>query len=74
MIQFFDSELKILLKTSISDIEKKFGERIAQGIAKVRKQDIYVDPGFDGEFGKVKIWHENKEKIEKEEPPQLGLF
>ena len=77
MISKFESEFKILLKTSISDIEKSFGEKIAQGIDKVRKQKIYVDPGFDGEFGKVKIWDEatgEDPKIKKAEESQLGLF
>jgi len=54
----FVSELNILLKTPISEIEKKFGEKIAEGVAKVRKGDIFIDPGYDGEYGKVKIWSE----------------
>lgn len=62
MVEKYGSELKILLKTKIADIEKDFGERTASGILKVRGQDIEVSPGFDGEFGKVKIW--NPEKIE----------
>jgi len=76
MINKFGSEFNILLKTSISDLEKSFGEKIGQGVAKVRKQEIKVDPGFDGEFGKVKIWDERKLKeiSEKKEESQLGLF
>lgn len=78
MITFFGSELNVLLKTPISDIEKSFGVRIANGVLKVRKQDIYVDPGFDGEFGKVRIWgsdNDNNLQINKsEEKSQLGLF
>ena len=77
MVNKFGSELAVLLKTSITDIEKLFGERIAQGIDKVRKQDISVSPGFDGEFGKVKIWDESDKQqgISKEvEESQLGLF
>ena len=41
----FDSELNILLKTPIAEIEKKFGEKIAEGIVKVRKGDIFIDAG-----------------------------
>lgn len=79
MIAKLGSEINILLKTSIADIEKSFGQRIAEGIDKVRKQNIVVDPGFDGEFGKVKIWDENKTEQaqslkKKEEESQLGLF
>lgn len=71
----FGSELNILLKTAIKEISNKFGEKIAEGIEKVRKGDIVIDPGYDGEYGKVKIWNEN-DGIVKEKPKtedQLGL-
>ena len=72
----FGSEIQALLKTPIADIQKKFGEKIAEGVAKVRRGDIVVDPGYDGEYGKVKIWSEDsllkKEKTEPEKT-QLGL-
>ncbi len=54
----FGSELNILLKTPLTDIVSKFGEKIAEGVAKVRRGDIFIDPGYDGEYGKVKIWSE----------------
>jgi uncharacterized protein (TIGR00375 family) len=70
----FGSELNILLRTSLTDISFKFGEKIAEGVAKVRKGDIVIEPGFDGEYGKVKIWSfdsaQNKNEAEK---TQLGL-
>lgn len=76
MVAKFGSELNILIKTPISDIEKVFGAKISEGIKKVRKQDISVDPGFDGEFGKVKIWNDQNKEVSKEseEKAQLGLF
>ena len=71
----FGSEINILLKTPLAEIEKKFGEKIAEGIAKVRKGDILIDPGYDGEYGKVKIWSQKNQESEKEEEKksQLGL-
>jgi len=54
----FGSEINVLLKTPISDIAAKFGEKIAEAVAKVRRGDIFIDPGYDGEYGKVKIWGE----------------
>jgi len=71
----FESELNILLKTPVPDIASKFGEKIAEGIAKVRKGDIIIEPGYDGEYGKVKIWNSNNdtkgEKLEMQN--QMGL-
>lgn len=75
MCQKFGSEIAVLLKTPLDKIESFYGEKIAQGIAKVRKGDIVIKPGFDGEYGKVKIWNgdeqisQNTKNLEK----QLGM-
>ncbi len=69
------SEIQILLKSEISDIEKLFGRKIAEGVLKVRRGDIEIDPGFDGEYGKVRIWKEEPEFfVKKDSEKQLGLF
>ncbi|MDP3987858.1 MAG: endonuclease Q family protein [Candidatus Levybacteria bacterium] len=78
----FGSEFNVLLKTEVLEIEKSVGPRIAEGVTRVRKGDIIIHPGFDGEYGKVKIWNEEKDEKEKksvevkkdEEKNQLGLF
>ena len=72
----FGSEINILLKTPLAEIEKKFGEKIAEGVEKVRKGDISIDPGYDGEYGKVKIWSEKEPIIDASDAnleTQLGL-
>jgi len=69
------SEMNILFKASIKDIEKVAGEKIAEGIKKVRQGDIVISPGYDGEYGVVKIW--NDQNLEKEKNQlrenQLGI-
>ena len=40
----FGSELNVLLRVPIKDIEKEAGERVAEGIGKVRKGDIVILP------------------------------
>lgn len=67
-------EFMVLLKSSLEDISRLSGESVAEAIAKVRQGDIVVDPGFDGEFGKVKIQtraHEDKKEIVTD---QMSLF
>lgn len=54
-------EFKVLLASKPEDIEKLVGGKISEGIQKVRSGNIVVDPGYDGEFGIVKIWG-NKEE------------
>jgi len=74
------SEIEILFKVPIPEISKAAGERIAEGIAKVRSGDIVIKPGFDGQYGVVKIWNENSDKSAEEaslasqsSKDQLGL-
>ncbi len=61
-------ELTILLSTPLGDIEKIAGSRLAEGIGKVRRREIVINPGYDGLFGEVKIWGEKrKEDLVKEQ-------
>lgn len=71
LVRKFGNELLILTKTRAEDISTFAGEKLAEGITKVRKGDIYIRPGFDGEYGKVKVW---PEKEEKKTAFQEGLF
>ena len=57
LVSHFDSEMNILLKAPLSDLEKVASiYAVAEGIDKVRRGDIVVEPGYDGVFGVVKIW------------------
>lgn len=66
------SEMDVLLKVSIEEIKKAAGERVAQGIEKVRAGDIIIHPGYDGEYGKVEIWKDGEESVVAE-TPQLRM-
>lgn len=72
LINKFGSEFAVLTKVTIEKIANFSDERLAEAISKVRKGDIFVKPGFDGEFGKVKVWKDEEEK--KEEKEQMMLF
>jgi len=65
----FGSEFEILLNTSIEDLKENTQEKIAIAVDRVRRGDVIINPGYDGEFGEVRIF-------EKERPQesQLGLF
>jgi uncharacterized protein (TIGR00375 family) len=65
----FGSEFEILLNVPVETLQHSVQERIAQGIDKMRKGDLVINPGYDGEFGTVRIFKEEKPK-----ESQLGLF
>lgn len=70
------SEIEVLLRAPLDAIEKVAGWKITEAVKKVREGNIAIDPGFDGEFGKVRIWtDEEEEKIKgkRGDVPQLSL-
>lgn len=56
MVTTIDTELMILTKTPIELLDMVMGEKIAEGIDRVRKGQLTIEPGFDNTYGKVKIW------------------
>ena len=69
----FSSEIQVLLKTPVKDIEKIAGPNVAMGVEKVRKGDIEVSPGYDGEYGVVKIHLEKRAEARKSADSQIGI-
>jgi PHP family Zn ribbon phosphoesterase len=50
--------MDILVYTPIQDIDRAAGERVADGVARVRRGEVSIEPGFDGRYGSVKVWPE----------------
>lgn len=75
LIEALGSEFTILLKSTIDEIARVAGERVARGIDKVRTRDIHIDPGYDGVFGVVKLWSGGEEKpLLDASKEQLSIF
>ena len=58
LIGEFGSEFEVLLNVSEGDLKSATLPEIAQGIIRVRKGEVKIEPGFDGVFGKVRIFSE----------------
>lgn len=56
LIKLFGNEFNILLDVEESILRKNILPVIAEGIIRVRQGKVIIEPGFDGEYGKVKIF------------------
>ena len=53
------SEIQVLIWTKADDLIKVAGEKFAEAVLRARTGEIQVDPGYDGVFGKIRIWPES---------------
>jgi PHP family Zn ribbon phosphoesterase len=75
LVEKLGGEFQVLLRSTESEIAGISNGKTAEGVIKVRKGDIVIDPGFDGVFGVVKIWKEESKNPAVEAPKeQLSLF
>ncbi|MGA2418090.1 MAG: endonuclease Q family protein [Candidatus Staskawiczbacteria bacterium] len=72
LIKNLGSEFKILLESSREEIKKESLPQIAEGVIRTREGKVSVDPGYDGVYGKIKIFSDGETK--KELYPQKTLF
>jgi len=65
------NELHVLMDAPLKSIEKIAGDLVAEGIKRMRKGDVQIEAGYDGEFGKINLFSE-KDRTRKQ--GQLALF
>ncbi|MGZ6275231.1 MAG: endonuclease Q family protein [Syntrophales bacterium] len=56
LVQEIGSELMILLDAPLKDIARAGSPRLAEAVSRMRKGDVKIKPGFDGEYGKARIF------------------
>jgi len=62
LIEKFGSEFNILLDVAREELGRITSPEIAEGIIRVREGKVTKDPGYDGVFGKIKIFSQEEEK------------
>ena len=69
------TEFTILLETPLKEIEAAAGSELALAIDKMRKGDIALDAGYDGEFGTVHIFSDKERaSLAEQGASQVSLF
>jgi uncharacterized protein (TIGR00375 family) len=67
-------EFKILLDLSEEQIAAISNPVIAQSIIRVRDGRVYIEPGYDGVFGKIQIYTSKEREQISKKPKQSSLF
>jgi len=73
LVKAAGSEFSLLLDMNEADLTRVAGAKIAGAIMSVRKGRVSITPGFDGQFGKIRIFGE-AEKIVPTGPRQFRLL
>lgn len=60
LLNRFGSELHILLELDLEKADLEIDERIVMGIKRVRSGELIIKPGFDGQYGEIKIFAESE--------------
>ncbi|MFA5107719.1 MAG: endonuclease Q family protein [Patescibacteria group bacterium] len=63
LIQAGKNEFNVLLNVELSELQTMTQPRIVEAIQKVREGKVHINPGYDGEYGTVKIFDEQEENV-----------
>ena len=55
LLQKLGSEFNILMHIPVDEIQKSGNELLAEAIRRMRNGDVYIQEGFDGEFGVIRV-------------------
>ena len=62
LIEKFENEFKVLLDVSRQDLESTTLPEIAEGIIRVKEGRVNIEPGYDGVYGKLRIFSKGEQK------------
>jgi uncharacterized protein (TIGR00375 family) len=60
LLQRFASEFFILLKASQDELKTAVRPETCEAILRMRSTQVHIEPGYDGEYGKIKIFSDGE--------------
>lgn len=63
LISSLENEFNILLNVSRKEIEINSLPEIAEGIIRMREGKVLIEPGYDGVYGKIKLFSDKEKKL-----------
>ena len=70
----FGTEFDILIRATPAELVKGLPKRVADGVLRMRQGKVNINPGFDGEYGKVSLFDSNEDPSATKGEEQLSLF
>jgi uncharacterized protein (TIGR00375 family) len=62
LLEKLGNEFKILMDIPLNDIERVGAPLIREAVARMRSGKVHIAPGFDGEYGKIRIFEDVERK------------
>ncbi len=62
LLEKLGNEFHVLLDAPLDDIERAGAPLIREAISRMRSGNVHIAPGYDGEYGKVRIFEEVERK------------
>jgi PHP family Zn ribbon phosphoesterase len=73
LVELAGSEMNVLLFAPEAVLLELAGERVAQAVMKMRRGEVQAVPGYDGVYGRIRIFSETG-SIKPGKAPQLPLL
>ena len=62
LIKKFGDEFKVLLEADRKELESVSPSEVAEGIIRVREGRVLIEPGYDGVYGKIRVFSQGEQK------------